>query len=218
MAITLAQPAVSSFTGSFSFGSPVTVGNTVVVCVSSDGGGSPGVTGITIGGVADNFAQAVVAGAGGSNAAFIWWDPDCQQNSAAIVVSGSIATGSGDGGIIAFEFAGLGPAPIVDKSSSAGATGTTAWSSGSAGTTTQAAEAWVGCANTNHSLSGFPASPWTNTAPGQFATAGYQITTTTGAPVYAGTQSTSDNSGAAVVALAPAPIVAAAGLLLASFP
>ncbi len=75
----------------------VTKGNMVVVCVGTYGNTlNPLVTAVTIGGVADNFANVATAGAGSANVyASMWADPNCQQASAAIVVTMGSGTGGG---------------------------------------------------------------------------------------------------------------------------
>jgi hypothetical protein len=75
----------------------VTKGNMVVVCVGTFGDTlNPLVTGVTIGGVADNFGNVGTAGSGALLVyASMWADPNCQQASSTIVVTMGSGTGGG---------------------------------------------------------------------------------------------------------------------------
>src|ERR1035441_6358715 len=165
-----------------------TAGNCLIVCVASYGTGSAGsVSGVTLGGSADNFASlAAVNGTpvtGDSSAAFIWADPDCAGGQTAIVISGTnLAVGSGFGGVIIYEISGLATSSVLDKSSTAGdSVAASAWSSGATATTTVPNEIWIGCGATDWPATG-PSSPWTNTAPGGGqGHGGYQIVSSIGA-------------------------------------
>jgi hypothetical protein len=125
-----------------------------------------------------------------------------------------------------WEFSGLAPSAVLDKSStgSAAGSGTTAnWASGATATTSQAAEVWAGVSagysSVNQALTP-PGAPWVNsplsaTVAGLFLrfAAGYQVTTSAGPASYTcsygGVPAT---WGASVVTLLPAtPAVAPRG-------
>jgi hypothetical protein len=189
-----------------------TAGNCLVVCVLSfNTTTSQSVSGVTLGGSAGNFAQAISKVGGTSSAvmAAIWVDPNCAGGQTAITISGSnLLVSFGDGGVVVFEFSGVATSSPVDLTSSGGAATGTGWDSGTTGTTSQAVEAWVGAAVGFATLSTLPGSPWTNTQPGGAsnpAVAGYQITSSAGTADYAGTQTSSDPWAAVVVTLKGPP-------------
>lgn len=217
MAITLVQgPVLGNFSFTPSFASNTTAGNCVIVVIaaSNGGGGSgviPSITGVTLGGSADNFTQAVSSTTGSSGGNIlenaIWIDLNCAGGQKAISVSGSNLNA---GGAIIYEFSGLTSVDQISGSNSG--TGTaTSWSSNSTPATTAAAELWVG------GVYGFgspgahqPGAPWINTnTSNQGVGAGYQITSSTGSAVYSGTQSNAQ--WAAVVATLKGPVPPVAG-------
>lgn len=74
-----------------------TKGNTIVVAWGASTATTfPTISGVTIGGVADNFGAAVTNTDGSNTVAntAIWVDPNCQQASAAIVVTSAGGTGA----------------------------------------------------------------------------------------------------------------------------
>jgi hypothetical protein len=216
--ITLVQTATAVTNSTYSpavtvtFGSPVTAGNCLAVAISDFEGG---VTGVTIGGSADNWAQAAAAQTGIAPYAFIWTDPHCAGGSPVIVASMSNGTGIA---AVAWEFTGIASSSPVDQAAAAnvfGAPYVTSFTSTATATTRQAQEAWIGCVATdgNPAISG-PSSPWVNSAQlnagvSSDATfmAGYQITSAAGAAAYAGTLTAGSNPpgiyGAAVATLLP---------------
>jgi hypothetical protein len=220
----LAQPAVAagSTTGvvtsqAITLGSPSTPGNCLAVCVAVISSVTAGtVSAVTIGGVADNFGSLVTLN-GSSGQGAVWACPGCGQSSATVVVS--ITGGSGGQGIAAavFEFSGLAPAAVLDRSSTHNTTvPATAWTSNATAATSNPSEAWVGMgfgkAAGLISISG-PVSPWSNVTsqtvrPGgsgnpALFTAGYQIVSATGTATYAGTFSTAASGAGLVAALLP---------------
>lgn len=200
MAISVVQTASANST-SLSFGSNTTPGNTIVVCVGAFDN-SPVISGVTIGGLADNFAQAVAPGVGGKCWAGMWVDFNCGQAATGLVVSGSgLTVDSNNGGVVAYEISG--GFSLVDQSASQGTSGSANWSSGTAPATTQANEIWIGCCDTNHPVATEDAA-FTSTHL-QYMAAGYKIVSSTGTPAYSGTQTASDIAGAAVMALGTPP-------------
>ena len=186
-----------------------TAGNCLVVCINSFSTGAQSVSGVTLGGVADNFAGLKTVG-GGANAPLtaIWADPNCAGGQTSVVVAGTnLNPGSGDGGIVIFEISGLVASSVLDKSASA--TGSSAaFSSGATATTTVASEIFIGTADAAPTIAG-PASPWTNTVnAGSAAVAGWQVVSSTGAATYAGTCAAGTWSAAVVTLKSPAAAVA----------
>jgi hypothetical protein len=176
-----------------------TAHNCLVVCISAFGNSQTS-TGVTIGGSADHFAEAVsVGGVGTGPLCAIWVDRDCVGGQTAIACAGSLVVDSSDGGIAVYEVAGLDTASPLDLTQSGSGSGTS-WSSGTTGTTSQASEIWVGVANTFGSSAG-PSSPWVNHVnTGGFGISGTDIVSSTGAATYAGT-STSGAWAAAIATL-----------------
>ena len=206
MSITVVQ-TVSANSLSFSFGSNTTPGNAIVVCVMSHDI-TPVVSGVTIGGVADNFAAAEASGtSAGGSAAAIWVDLNCGQAAEAVVVSGSsLNVGSGFGGVVAYEVSGVTALDAAGITGSPGGGASSSWTSGTAGPTGTASEIWVGCASSD-SGSSHPAadSSFANTTFNP-ATAGYKVVSSTGNAVYSGTTSGNAHTAAVVVALKAPPL------------
>ena len=180
-----------------------TAGNCLIVCVSAFYSGTPSsISGITLGGAADNFAQLIAPANAGNSAALMWADPNCAGGQTAVSISGSgLNVGAGLGGVVIYEVSGL-PltlGALLDKSSAGTSTSSGSWSSGTTAATTQASELWVGIVNAGGSAVVGPGAPWANDQPGgSAALAGTQVTTSTGTAVYSGTQNVS--SYAALVA------------------
>lgn len=205
MAISVVQTKTLN-ASSGSLAAATTAGNCLAVCVMSKNvSGAASVSGITLGGSADNFASLVAAhensGAGAFDDAFIWADPGCAGGQTAIAISGSnLGLASGTGGVVIYEASGLAASSVLDVSHSGNGV-TAAWSSGTTATTTQASELWVGCAaNGQTGLSG-PGAPWNNTTPGSTAAiAGQQVVSATGTATYNSTGASTIAGWAAVVA------------------
>ena len=175
-------------------------GNCLVVCVMSENSSTQSVSGVTLGGSADNFASAV-SDTTEHTSAFIWCDPDCAGGQTAIVISGSnLNVASGHGGVVIYEVSGLVTSGVVDKTNHDHGTSGTSWTSTATATTTQAAEFWVGCADVSAATISGPSSPWSNTSPSTVAAAGYQIAASTGTATYSGTQGSLGGPWAACVA------------------
>jgi hypothetical protein len=218
MTISLVQSASSSTlvtnTITVTLGSPTTAGNCLIVAEGASGTvTNPTVTGITLGGVADNFGTnpLIRIGDPALSDAFteIWADTNCAGGKTSVVLtySGSPTTGS----VWVYEFSGLASASILDQSSSAYSGSTQAtWDSGTTATTTQPNELWVG-ANTGYSttITG-PGAPWINSAilnsGTRYLIAGYQIVSSTGTADYSGTYNGNSYECAAVVTLKGASV------------
>ena len=166
-------------------------GNTLVACVTGDNTTTnPSVTGITVGGAADNW-QAVVTdpGTGVPVSGAIWYDPGCAAGQTAVVVS---ATSSGLGQelwVAVYEVSGV---LSFDKGSSGDAnSGATTWSSGATATTTQANEIFFGaCTATSAIPTVTGAGTWTtqSNASGSYdQRSGYQAVSATQAAAFSGT-------------------------------
>lgn len=199
------QDSGNTSTLTITLNSPTTAGNGLIVLLAASGttANPTSVSGITLGGSADNFAQVSTYGSA-SDAAIgaAWLDLNCAggQTSVAITVAG----GTGTLAIMAsvYEWAGLYPVSPFDQTANGVSTGSTSWSSGTTPTTTQAAELWIGGVFTTDTSAGTitgPSSPWTNLsqisqAQGSFNDAwmsGWQVVASTGTATYAGTVSPS---------------------------
>ena len=195
MAITVVQTTSGYTTSgtllSLTFGSPTTAGNCLIAVAT--GGQSVGVTGISVGGSADNWAAQVGDSGNYPQPIDIWADPACAGGQTNVVISFGQNAPTG---AVVYEVSGLAAtsAALLDLNSVNEVDGTYGtWTSGSTGTTTQAAELWVG------GLTGYnngygtvtvtgPGAPWVNqTQIGQFFLAGYQIASATGTATYSGT-------------------------------
>lgn len=224
VALVQAPASNSANTGTtltLTLGTPTTAGNCLVVCISTHTGSTtnPSITGVTLGGAADNFASIFQTGSTSSSAAesitAIWADPNCAGGQTSVVVTfNSVTTPRYLATVYEFSGLALTTAALLDKSSAApiGSSGT-AWSSGSTATTSQAVQVWVGAVTSDGTTITGPASPWTNTAQVVIGSdefmSGYQIRSATGAAAYAGTFSPSGSYDAGVVALNPPAVPAA---------
>lgn len=199
MSISLVQSAHAG-NSTASFSSPTTAGNCVVVAVTDENGASA-ISGVTLGGSAGNFTQAGSI-FGNSCLAAIWVDPNCAGGQTSVNFT---ATGLSDPNMAIYEFSGVAASSVVDKtSSSTGPGSSTAWSSGSTATTSQANEVYIGATATGQPgatvISG-PGSPWTNVTVTDALKSifGYQIASSTGTPAYSGTASFSDSQWASLI-------------------
>lgn len=193
MAVSVVQSKFGT-SSSITFDSNVTAGNSVIVCTNFVGAaGTADVTGVTIGGSADNFAEVVEASVPNAQAA-IWADHDAAGGSANISISGSNLDNYIS--VAAYEVTPV----LTDVSSSdnSGDSGSnTDWSSGSVGTN-YADEIWIGDARTGYEVTG-PGSPWTDNE-WTYAVTGYRVVSSTGSPEYAGTQPYTGSWAACVAA------------------
>ena len=195
-----------------------TAGNCLVVCVflyDAAGGSARTVSGITIGGSADNFGSSASVAAGSSSAntgrAEIWCDPDCAGGQTSLVVTLSGALG---GSLIGFcvqyyEISGLALSSVADQTAGNAGASSASWTSTATGSTSQASEIAIGMTGnfggSTVTITG-PGSPWTNETQlnaGMDAAllSGYDILSSTGTATYSGSLSTSEPYAAAVVTL-----------------
>lgn len=217
MAPTLVQTASGTVTsGALTVTlSATTAGNCLVALIGSCADSGNGtISGITLGGGADNWAQSAIEGSGGDHAiATGWADPNCAGGQTSVVIS---QTGGGGTvqGLMAYvmEWSGLGG--TVDVSSGQSSAGfVSSWTSGTTGATAQASEVAFGltCGASNTRGPGLtgPSSPWTNetlltvagTTRDKFLLCGYQILSSTGTQVYAGTSSPTTTNDTLVYSL-----------------
>jgi hypothetical protein len=210
MAPTLVQSAsatgTSATTLTVTLGSSTTAGNCLVVCIGTqESTSNPTVSGITLGGGADNFAAANTAYSNTAINAAIWADPNCAGGQTSVVIT--LTGGAGVNPHAAawvMEWSGLVTSSVVDKAP-AGVNGSgTSWSSGSTGTLTQASEVAIGVAYTGGTLT-TPGSPWTELsqlAPGfGHLGAGYQVVSAATALTYNGTCGAGSSYGTCIVTL-----------------
>lgn len=186
--------------------SATTAGNCLVVAVGgTQSSTNPSVTGVTIGGSADNFAKAKSVNVAGDADAEAWVDPNCVGSQTSVVITFAAGSGTSQGcGAWVMEWSGLASAP-TDKTNS-GTGGTSSWSSGASGTLTQASEVVIGCVmsfTSGGSLS-TPTSPWTElgtltAGTGNNFAAGYQIVSATTSLTYNSTLSGGAQAWAAVI-------------------
>ena len=147
MAITVVQTATNYDppSGTCTFSGPTTAGNCVVVFIFTYALASQTITttGITLGGSAGNFAQAISVQttpvSGDTDYLAAWYDPDCAGGQTAIVASVTNATWQGEftgTGLIIMELAGVASSFPLDVTSASppGATGSVANSGTTAGT------------------------------------------------------------------------------------
>lgn len=121
-------------------------GNTIVVCVTAgDTSANPVVSGITIGGAADNFQKVVSLNNNGAFSAEIWYDPNCAGGQTTIQVS---TTGDAGGSPQLYFYAYEVPGVLTadQHASNYSASNVTSWTSTGTPTTTQPSEIWFGTA------------------------------------------------------------------------
>lgn len=162
------------------------------------------ISGVTLGGGADNWASAETAYGGSATNAAFWIDQNCAGGKSAIVVSLTGQSGSVPANAaVVIEWNGAATSGGVDKKNSANGTSSTA-SSGSTGTLSQASEVAFGCIGATVSFTD-PGSPWNEI--GQISVSditlatGYQQVSATTALTYSGTLSPSSGWGACIITL-----------------
>jgi hypothetical protein len=215
MGISVVQTKTATTNAAFSVTvtlTPTGAGNCLVVC-AGDYLPAPALHGITLGGLAGNFARATGTTSGDAGGE-IWVDPNCAGGQTVLVVTCG-AGWPGGIGVVVYEVSGLVTSGAVDKVSDA--TGTsTGITSGATATTTAIAGLWVGMGFIfGENITG-PPSPWTNTtlsgydSYGDSLVAGYQVVSSAGTATYASTGAGSAQWVGAVVTLRglPAPPVA----------
>lgn len=172
--------------------SPTGAGNTLVACITAGGSvTAPGISGVTLGGLADNWQAAVtdtsnVSIFGGA----IWYDPDCAagQTSVVITLTGGTGTG-GDSYVAVYEVAGILTADQFSHGDSGSPAAT--WSSGATPVTAQADEIFFGACTASNAIPAVTgAGTWVTQSTGAGTwdqVAGYQIVSATGAAAFSGT-------------------------------
>lgn len=194
------QSVVITGANSGSLPYPTTAGNTLIVAYGGSagaGGGTPSISGMTLGGAADNFAAQVTQNEGVNSFSIssVWSDANCAGGQTAIAVTGTNLVGT-SAYVQVIEVAGVWS---LDKSSVGGlATGTTTWTTGNTATTTAANEVLAGVTShgpfsATETLTVNNTPPWVNGTSfvwgsgGGAIIAGYQAATSTGAYAYSGT-------------------------------
>lgn len=215
MTLSVVQSKAITDTTSGSFTTATTAGNTVAVVLTTEmvSNVTIALTGVTLGGSADNFAQAVAVQSGYSGRTMysaIWVDGNCAGGQTAIALSGTNLnlTPGNDNGFVILEIAGTVVsatlASILDQFTSNSATTGTAVSTGTTAATTQANEIAIGGFAGNDALTSFT-SGWTaiqeNDGGGVFAAGGYKILTTTGTQAFGCTQASSGPFAGSIITL-----------------
>lgn len=218
MPVSVVQTASNTGTSTVTvtLGSSTTAGNCLVACIAmGSGGGLATVSGVTLGGAADHWAQLAAAGnlLTGAEQLAVWADPNCAggQTAVAITVSGAAVTLAQ-----VFEASGIAASSVLDQSATAdsgGATSGPAFSL-STGSTAQASELAIACTyGYNQTVTG-PSSPWVNEATLASTTrdlqASYQILSSAGTVTYSGSYGAATFNGQIVVTLLAAAAAAAA--------
>lgn len=236
MAITLVQHASSttqftsgtSGTASATFTSNITATNCVIctftICALNKSF-SLGTPSVTTNGSADNWASVLLNTGDASLPVGIWADPNAAGSQKIIDVAVSFGATASTSESVAicidiFEVSGLTTSSPTDKTSHSNSASATTWSSGTTGTTSQAAEFWVGVAgfqvvadDTTQTVTP-PSSVWTNESLLStsiqsggtilsdkffvYQQSGYQVTSATGTATYSGTNSQSSDYNASV--------------------
>lgn len=221
-------PTGGSTTLSVTLDSATTSGNCLIITAGATAG-TAGVTGITLGGGADNWHSDVHSRDTGGVVAVdidIWSDPSCAGGQTAVVLS--YPTTGSHSACDVWEVSPLLASLPADKSASAPGGSSTSYDSGPTATTSQASEFWVGAAVTISGSSGNPvlAGPggsWVNQTQVNIGSlgsyvAGEQITTGTGAADYSGTIDRASFWAAAVVTYKAVVTASGTPLLVACFP
>ena len=210
---------VSGTSLTVTLGAATGTGNTLVVLVyAADAITNPTVSGITLGGSADNWAAGVTAYNDTDINSAIWYDSGAASGQTSVVITFAAGTGAVLGlAAVVIEWAGLVTSSALDKTASANGV-SNAPSSGATATLSQAAQVAFGCIAATSSgltLTG-PGSPWIELAQVAFGAgsaalqAGYQQVSATTALTYAGTATAVPAWGACIVTLklaAAAPVV-----------
>jgi hypothetical protein len=195
MPITVVQAAptvrAAGASATVTLGAGTGAGNSLVACVTADQlTTNPGISGVTLGGVADHW-QAAASNAGGSRfTAAVWYDPGCAAGQTSVAVSLTGGSGPGEELYVAvYEVSGV----LVSDQASTGnaASGATTWSSGATAATTNANEIFFGACTASSAVPAVTgAGTWTtqNTGAGTFdQIAGFQIVSSTGTATFSGT-------------------------------
>lgn len=222
MAPSLVQSKTGNFsaaTGTVTLTSNTTAGNCLIVCFGLDGTvANPVVSGVTIGGSADNFAAAVATNP--HEGAAIWADANCAGGQTAV----AFTTGSGSGtltvAVTVMEWSGLQFPATVDQVNSNNSASSGTWTTNATPTTLQASEVIIGTVFSFHSGGTTitpPGAPWNNIAGsvgGNFIQeTGWQVAAATGAFTYNGSFGAASGYGAAIATFRAGGIFPVASVL-----
>ena len=186
MAITVPQAIAFGNAYSGSFASNVTAGNTIFLVVTGNNtAGSPVAASPTFNGSAVTGATQLIAGhdANTGNVDFvsIWMLPNVSGGAKPVAITVTGATSNAYCGLAAYEVAGLGASPAMDKSAGASGNSSTP-GSGTTAAITASPEFILGAVAYNAGITAGPAG-WTNLQIGASGAAGwasYQIATSSG--------------------------------------
>lgn len=226
MAISVVQTASHSGNPPATFGSAVTAGNTVFLAATgyTTTSGNPSTSAAKLGGSAvtgtvaffnNGTTGGILSPLSAGNGAYIsiWMLPNIPGGGTTVDVT--FAGQSGIIGQVAYEVAGLGASPVLDKKTSGGSATGTAVDSGSTGAITGSPEFVLGCSMAFVGISSGP-SGFTAVHPAGDMWAGFQIATSSGGS-YDWQQTSSGNpwsAGLVTVAASLTPAVSNSGLLM----
>jgi hypothetical protein len=165
-------------------------GNGLIVCINSFGS-SPSITSVKLGTANLTQASAKLISTTTFTESWIYYLANIAGGQTSVAVAGSnLSVDSTNGGIDIIEVSGLLTASMLDKSPAGGSGTSTAWSSGSSGTLSQANEIVIGTACGFNMVS--PAG-WTMVSGGGTGRrTGYKIVSATTAQTFNGTMSNAD--------------------------
>jgi hypothetical protein len=186
VAITVVQTVAISSSYSGNFASAVTTGNSIVMAVTGRNVGntittsSPQYNGASVTG-ASKLIEQQDTGSNGATYVSIWLLPNVASSGTSLSITTN-STPASFVGIMAYEVAGLGSNPTLDKSNSNTGAGTTDQNSGASGNITQAPEFVLGTICQDGTIgSSYPPAGWTNMTVGTTnSVSGYQIPTSSG--------------------------------------
>lgn len=207
-----AQGTATASPGTVTLAGATRAGNTLIAMASVRNAGSSNGTlsTVTLGGAADNFAQAASFGSGTGPAQLYWWlDPLCAGGGTTVIFTTTGGAGAEALTMSVLEVGGMIPIPAgagaVDASSgSVTAAGSAIWNSGTvlSGWPTEIWTGLVAAAGT-HTVTG-PGYPWVNLTSQPNGTisiteAGYQLTPNLGTVSFSGTFSVAQGYAAGAV-------------------
>jgi hypothetical protein len=189
MTVTVVQAQDFPSASSGSFTGNVTPGNSVVLVAQSFNASnkvlsssSPKFAGSAVTGAIHAFDVQSAYSGGDTRFAAVWLLPDLAGGSAAVAVTVTNGTFGANIGLTAYEVAGLGATPFLDKTSTATNTTGSAVASGSTAALAGAPAFIVGCSQSSATIDGPLPSGWTNTTVGTayFEAVGYQTAASPG--------------------------------------
>lgn len=210
--VQVAANAASAESVTVTLGANTTGGNTLVAMTGDPSDGTIGtVSGITLGGSADNWAEVKSYSNNGHALVTGWADANCAGGQTAVAVT---LSGGNSDKLFAWAMEWTGLTGTLDASSGGDNGFSATWTSGASGTTAQASEVAFGVTagavqtGTSGALTG-PSSPWVNEAQQTLtgssheknAICGYQILSSAGTVTYSGTSSPSTTNDTIVFTL-----------------